>query len=158
MLLRHGDALRAAIVELQQKLPVRIDAMVILPEHLHALWTLPPDDHDYSRRWQFLKAGFTRRLRKRGVNATCNRRGEYRIWQSRFWEHTIVDDADFARHVDYIHFNPVKHGLVPQPMDWRWSSIHRYVREGRLPANWSGSLELALSELAGAEGERAWGL
>jgi len=150
LLVEHIDALRAAMGALIQRLPLRIDAMIVLPDHLHALWTLPAGDDDYSLRWQFLKARFTRIVRKRGVDQARYRRGEYRIWQSRFWEHTIIDDADFARHVDYIHFNPVKHGLVKLPTDWRWTSLHRYVREGHLPATWCGTPEQNLEVVRAA--------
>jgi len=147
LLIAHVDALRSSLGQLVRCLPVQIDAMVVLPEHLHAVWTLPPGDDNYPLRWQLLKAWFTRAVRKRGVEGVRHRRGEYRIWQSRYWEHTITTDLDFARHVDYVHFNPVKHGLVRSPIEWRWSSIHRYVREGRLPANWCGTAELKLDDL-----------
>ena len=86
--------------------------MVLLPDHLHTVWSLPPTDADYSGRWRTIKARFTRALVRQGVPLVRNSRGEYDVWQRRFWEHVIRDDGDFARHVDYIHHNPVKHGLV----------------------------------------------
>jgi putative transposase len=113
-----------------------IDAIVILPDHLHAIWTLPDGDADYSGRWRAIKSRFTRELRASGIPLTCDDRGEYRLWQRRFWEHTIRDDNDFNRHVDYIHWNPVKHGLTFRVADWPYSSFHRYTRLGLLPEDW----------------------
>ena len=89
---------------------------------------------DFSGRWRAIKARFTRLLLKRGIGLE---RGEYALWQRRFWEHVFRDDSDFARHVDYIHYNPVKHGLVRQPIEWRWSSVHRYIRLGLLAPDWA---------------------
>ena len=122
-LVDHIDTLRACLARAKAQRPFRIDAMVVLPEHLHALWTLPPDDSDYAMRWRLIKRSFTRAL---GAPA----------WQARYWEHLIRSDTDFARHVDYIHFNPVKHGWVSKASDWPYSSFHRYVRAGMLPADW----------------------
>jgi REP-associated tyrosine transposase len=112
--------------------------MAVLPDHVHSLWTLPPGDADYSARWRAIKARFSRRLAGDRVALARNRRGEYDLWQRRFWEHVIRDDEDFARHVDYIHYNPVKHALVTNPFDWRWSSIHLYARRGIVTPDWSG--------------------
>jgi putative transposase len=92
--------------------------------------TLPPDDADFSNRWRIIKRRFT--------DATASRANGRAPWQSRFWEHTIRDDRDFAAHVDYAHFNPVKHGLASRVRDWPYSSFHRYVRQGILPADWAG--------------------
>jgi putative transposase len=115
-----------------------MDAVVILPEHLHAIWSLPPGDHDFSGRWRAIKSQFVRMLRKNGLVLKRNAGGGYDLWQRRFWEHTIRDDEDYRRHVDYIHYNPVKHGLVNRVMDWKYSSFHRYVRFGLLPEDWAG--------------------
>ena len=115
-----------------------VDAIVVLPDHLHAIMTLPPDNSDFSGRWRRLKSLFTRDLTASGVPVERNQRGEHTLWQRRFWEHTVRDEMDFARHFDYIHFNPVKHGLVSQVRDWPYSSFHRYVRKGWLPDDWAG--------------------
>lgn len=130
LLVRHVDLLREAFRLVHNIRPFTIDAIVILPEHCHALWTLPEGDTDYSGRWRAIKSHFTRHLRTAGVRLIRDNRGEYQLWQRRFWEHTIRDERDYRHHVDYIHYNPVKHGLVEQAADWPYSSIHRYVRLG----------------------------
>jgi len=139
LLTAHIDQLRAAFAEVRAGHPFEIDAIVVLPEHLHAVWTLPAGDADYPTRWRLIKSAFTRRL-PRGLDAprstSRRRKGERGVWQRRFIEHTIRDDDDLARHVDYIHFNPVKHGLVTRPADWPYSSIHRYIADGVLPPDW----------------------
>jgi len=139
-LVDHVDALRQSVARARQLHPFHIDAMVILPEHLHALWTLPPEDANYPMRWMLVKRSFTRALLSKGVldSAAAARRGaaERSLWQRRYWEHQIRDEDDFSRHVDYIHFNPVKHGWVLRAADWPYSSIHRYVRQGLLPRDW----------------------
>lgn len=131
------ELLREAIASVKQKHPFQIDAMVVLPEHLHALWTLPPDDCDYGNRWRSIKSAFVRALRQSGQQLAPNLKGEHSVWQRRFWEHTIRDDADFARHADYIHWNPVKHSSVHRVADWPHSSFHRHVRLGLRPADWA---------------------
>jgi putative transposase len=134
----HADLLRTVVRQVRQQRPFTIDAMVVLPDHLHAVWTLPEDDADYSGRWRAIKARFSRALAHRGRPVVRNRRGEYDLWQRRFWEHLVRDDDDLARHVDYIHHNPVKHGLVTNPFHWPWSSIHLYAQLGTVPPDWSG--------------------
>jgi putative transposase len=134
----HIDQLRGAIREAHHARPFHIDAMVVMPDHLHAIWTLPEDDSDYSTRWSTIKSRFTRSLVRAGVQIGRNAKGEYDLWQRRYWEHTIRDDLDMQRHVDYIHYNPVKHGLVARVADWPHSSFHRFVREGLLPSDWAG--------------------
>jgi putative transposase len=119
--------------------PFTIDAIVVLQDHLHAVMTLPPDDADFSGRWRRIKAHFSHGVVRDGLPVPRNQRGEFALWQRRFWEHTVRDEADFARHVDYIHFNPVKHGYVTRVNDWRHSSFHRYVRGGILPVDWAGA-------------------
>ncbi len=142
VLVDQVDVLRGVFRAVRRARPFEVVAMVVLPEHLHALWTLPAGDADYSGRWQAIKAGFTRQLRTSGVvNLAPNDKGEVALWQRRFWEHTVRDDTDLANHINYIHFNPVKHGLVEQVKDWPWSSFHRYVRQGLLPEDWAAPNE-----------------
>lgn len=133
--------LAEVVAEAIENRPFDRVAGVVLPDHLHAIWTLPAGDSDYSTRWAAIKANFTRRWLEQGgrevqVSSSQQQKRERGVWQPRFMEHTIRDEDDFARHVDYIHWNPVKHGYVKRPIDWPWSSLHRYVREGILPADW----------------------
>jgi putative transposase len=137
-LIDYVDELRQALRATMEELHFRIDAMVILPNHMHALWTLPPDDADYSTRWRRLKALFTRAVIPGLTGVVRNARGEWNLWQRRFWEHTIRDELDFHRHADYIHFNPVKHHLVKRLRDWQHSTFHRFVAEGIYPEDWGG--------------------
>jgi putative transposase len=139
ILVDHIDFLREAFRDTNRVQPFAIDAIVILPDHVHAIMTLLPNDSDFSGRWRRIKSLFTRRVVASGMPVTRDKRGEYQLWQRRFWEHTIRDEKDFERHVDYIHYNPVKHGLVPRVSDWPHSSFHRYVRQGLLPLDWAGS-------------------
>lgn len=136
-LVDHIVDLRSAFAAVRQRHPFRIDAIVVLPEHLHAVLTLPPNDAGFGLRWGLVKQAFTQRLGALGVEIPPRgRKGERLLWQPRFWEHQIRDDEDLARHVDYIHFNPVKHGWVLQASDWPYSSLHRFVREGTLQPHW----------------------
>jgi putative transposase len=135
-LVEHVDLLRDSVAQVKARHPFTIDAMVVLPDHLHALWTLPPDDADFATRWMLTKQGFARRLRAAVDLQARGVKGERVLWQRRYWEHLVRDDEDFARHVDYIHFNPVKHGHVGRAVDWPHSSFHRHVRQGTLPADW----------------------
>ncbi len=131
------SALRGAFQRVKDRHPFRIDAIVILPDHLHAIWTLPPGDRDFSTRWGVIKSGFSRELPAvEGTRQSRQRKGERGIWQRRFWEHLIRDEQDLARHADYVHFNPVKHGYVTRAAQWPHSSIHRYIRTGVLPEDW----------------------
>ena len=148
-LVDHVEMLRGAFRTTRAERPFTVDAIVVLPDHLHVIMTLPDDDADFSGRWKRIKSLFTHRLAASGVPVSRNHRGEFALWQRRFWEHTIRDDADFERCADYIHFNPVKHRLVASPADWPYSSIHRYVRAGLLPADWGGN-----GEVKGSFGER----
>ncbi|UQD76703.1 transposase [Bradyrhizobium japonicum] len=148
-LVEHVTQLRAAFRTTRIEKPFTIDAIVVLPDHLHVIMTLPDDDADFSGRWRRIKSIFTHRLVASGVPVVRNHRGEFGLWQRRFWEHTIRDDADFERCANYIHFNPVKHGLVVSAADWPYSSLHRYIHAGILPADWGGS-----GEITGNFGER----
>lgn len=137
VLLDHVDCLRQSFRHVRARHPFVLEAVVVLPEHLHMLMTPPPEDADFATRIMLIKQGFSRRVPEgERVSASRLERGERGLWQRRYWEHLIRDDADFARHVDYIHFNPVKHGWVPRAVDWQHSSIHRYVRQGLLDAGW----------------------
>ena len=109
--------------------PFHINACVVLPEHLHCIWTLPENDDDFSSRWREIKKQFTKLS------------GCRTIWQPRFWEHTIRDEVDYRRHTDYIYINPVKHGWVTRVQDWPFSTFHRDVRNGLYPVDWAGELE-----------------
>ena len=141
------DVLRKAFRYTMERLPFTIVASVILPDHMHFIWTLPQETSDFSTRWRLIKSHFTRNwAEKDAISESISRlnKGEKDVWQRRFWEHTIWNDEDLAKHVDYIHFNPVKHGLVKQVKDWRWSSFHRYVREGFYDLDWGQSSELGM--------------
>jgi putative transposase len=118
----------------------KVDAVVILPDHLHVILTLPSNDADFPARWRRIKGHFSSGLIEAGIELRRRPNGELALWQRRFWEHTVRDEADFGRHVDYIHFNPVRHGLVRRVCDWTHSSFHRYVREGLLPNDWAGDV------------------
>jgi putative transposase len=111
----------------------------ILPDHLHLVMTLPLGDANFSTRLSLIKRRFTTALAQAGVHISRHRNGERALWQRRFWEHTIRDDTDFERHVDYVHFNPVKHQLVERVCDWPYSSFHHYVQRGLLPLDWGGN-------------------
>lgn len=136
-LVRHVRELREAYCAAAENAPFTTEAIVILPDHLHAVWTLPPRDTDYPGRWRAIKSGFVRRLSRTGAAIDRNRRGEASVWQRRYWEHTIRDADDFRRHVEYIHYNPVRHGLVPRAADWPYSSIHRFIKRGEIPPDWA---------------------
>ncbi|MBI3772502.1 MAG: transposase [Gammaproteobacteria bacterium] len=135
------NALRKALRSVRAQHPFRIDALVILPDHLHALWTLPPGDADYATRWSLIKrqvSQASRHLITHEQNDSQKKRREIGFWQRRYWEHQIRNDTDFTRHVDYAHYNPVKHGLVAQVRDWPHSTFHRYVRLEMCPLDWGG--------------------
>jgi putative transposase len=137
------SALREAISRVRLSRPFFIDALVLLPDHLHCVWTLPEDDANFSVRWSLIKhdVSFACRDMYGDAPMTASRR-KHRdggFWQRRFWEHCIRDDADYWRHVDYIHLNPVKHGLVECVVQWPYSTFHRYVRDGMCPADWAGA-------------------
>ena len=131
--------LRHAIRRIKHAHPFRIDAWVVLPDHLHMIWTLPSGDADFASRWMLIKATFSRAI-PAGEKRSASRiaKGERGIWQRRYWEHLIRDEDDLARHVDYIHINPVKHGLATRAADWLHSSIRRHVRLGMINADWAG--------------------
>ena len=151
LLAENIGLLRAAFRYTRLRHPFAIDAIVVLPDHLHTIWTLPEEDGDFAVRWQLIKGNFSRALPKgERVSASRLRKRERGIWQRRYWEHMLRDEDDFARHVDYINFNPVKHGHVARVKDWPFSSFHRMVRRGIYPADWAGDA----TEPPGGFGER----
>jgi putative transposase len=140
------DALRTAIEKVRVTRPFTIDAWVLLPDHLHCVWTLPDGDADFSTRWKIIKKDVSLACREDyrradWMSASKLKHRESTIWQRRFWEHQIRDENDFARHADYIHFNPVKHGHVQQANDWPYSTFHRFVRDGVYASDWGVAVE-----------------
>ncbi len=143
LLVRHIAQLRQAFSLTRRDHPVSIDAMVVLPDHLHCLWRLPACDDDFPKRWRLIKARFSRCIDGgERISMSRRRKDERGIWQRRYWEHVIRDECDYERHMDYIHFNPVKHGYVQSVRDWPYSSFHRWVRCGVYPVDWAASLEI----------------
>lgn len=129
----------------QRQYPFTVEALVVLPDHFHALWTLPERDGDYSKRWGLIKARFSKGIKAElshedACSPSRTKRRETTIWQRRFWEHAIRDDEDFQKHFDYIHYNPVKHGLVSRVQDWPYSTFHRYVKQGFYSNDWGASI------------------
>ena len=152
---RSRAMLRKAIKSVLANYPASIEAIVLLPDHLHAIWTLPDGELDYSTRWGLIKEQFTRSYleiggSEAGESASRRKHRERSVWQKRFWEHTIRDEDDFERCFNYVHWNPMKHGLVERIQDYRWSSFHRFVRAGYYELDW-GSAEVP--EVPGAEWE-----
>src|SRR3989338_6519738 len=150
LLVERIDALRAAVRTVRDRQPFHIDAWVVLPDHLHCLWTLPPGDADYSARWKLIKTRVTqqcgdRLMRDEYMTARRKEKRQGSLWQHRYWEHQIRDEHDFARHVDYVHWNPVKHGHVKCVADWPYSSFHRYVKAGIYPPDWVGRVNQRLA-------------
>jgi putative transposase len=143
-------ALHDAIARCRATRPFVVDAWVLMPDHLHTVWTLPPGDTDYSTRWSQIKRTVSVLLadRKRDdwINDSRRSHRESTLWQRRFYEHTVRDDADFARRVDYVHSNPVKHGHVTRIADWPWSRFHRYVQSGVYPVDRMGDTSTDFGE------------
>jgi putative transposase len=138
LLVDRVDDLRHAVRTVKQRHPFDIVAWVVLPDHLHAIWTLPDGDGDCATRWMLIKAAFSRSVpRGERIRASRRRKGERGIWQRRFWERLMTDESDLRNHVDYVHINPVKHGHVVRASDWPYSSIHRYIGRGLMPADWA---------------------
>jgi putative transposase len=139
-------ALREAVARTRTHHPFSIDAWVLLPDHLHTIWTLPEDDGNFSLRWNMVKQLTSKALPTFQDHSKLSpsrvSRRETSIWQRRFWEHQVQDDADFAHCMSYVHFNPVKHGLVSRVQDWEWSTFHRYVAQGVYPERWGEGLEM----------------
>ena len=148
LLVDEIDALRSAVRKVKKSRPFHIDAWIVLPDHVHAVWTLPVGDDDYSGRWREIKKSFVKSLPGNEWRSTVmQEKGERGIWQRRFWEHTIRNEKDYQSHVDYVHINPVKHGLVKRVVDWPYSSFHRAVTVGLYSRNWAGEVaDLAAGE------------
>jgi putative transposase len=148
---RCRTALRDAINRVRLEMPFEITAWVLMPDHLHAIWQLPPNDKDFSLRWSLIKQHVTRDCAKwlpQNISTSREKRGEGSLWQRRFWEHLIRDEDDFSRHLDYIHYNPVKHGYTANAGEWPYTTFHRYVKQGIYPAEWGG-----LADESGSFGE-----
>ncbi len=142
LLVDHIDVLREAVRWVKQRYPFEIDAWVVLPDHLHAVLTLPEGDCDYSKRWREIKKRFSKALpATEYLSAVRRHKNERGIWQRRFWEHTIRDERDYWHHVNYVHYNPMKHGLVQRVIDWPYSSFHQAVKAGIYTPNWCGESE-----------------
>jgi putative transposase len=140
ILIDNINHLRASFRKVKQDHPFTIEAIVVLPDHLHCIWTMPEGDADFSKRWTLIKANFSRSVpagETVPVSKSRQRRGERAIWQRRFWEHQIRNDHDYKNHIDYIHFNPVKHGYCKRAGDWPFSSFCKFVRDGVYPPDWS---------------------
>jgi putative transposase len=138
LLIERIDALSDAFRVVRAWRPFGMLAFVVLPDHLHCIWSLPEDDADFPARWNRIKGEFSRRVDSRGCGSPSRiSKRERGIWQRRYWEHLIRDERDLRNHIDYIHFNPVKHRYVLQVRDWPHSSFRRFVREGVLPIDWN---------------------
>ena len=152
LLIEHVDLLRRAFREVRTRHPFSVEAIVILPDHMHAIWTLPEADCDFAVRWRLIKSMFSRGLPSgERISASRAAKSERGIWQRRYWEHTLRDERDLQRHMDYIHFNPVKHGHVSRVQNWLYSSFQRMVRLGIYPLDWGGD---AVNGDEGSFGER----
>jgi len=149
LLFEEIERLRHIYRAVQQRRPFETIAVCILPDHIHALWALPESDSDFSTRWSLIKSGFSRGLDAKPRSASKVGKREKGTWQRRYWEHAIRNDLDLERHVDYIHFNPVKHGHVTRVADWPHSSFHRYVERGLRAADWGGDVK----DIQGSFGE-----
>jgi len=148
-------ALRHAIGAVRERYPFRVDAWVLLPDHLHCIWTLPEGDSRYALRWRLIKMLTAKRLNAMPATRAAARsrtsRRERTLWQRRFWEHLVRDASDLAAHLDYIHYNPVKHGLCAAPVNWIYSSFHRCVRAGMYAADWGAGEAPRLGAGTGSE-------
>jgi putative transposase len=148
-------AFEEAVAAVQSRHPFEVEAQVILPDHLHVMWSLPEGDAGYPMRWRLIKSAFTRKHlhthEARPLSASRAAKGEQAVWQRRFWEHLIRDEKDFAAHLDYIHYNPVRHGLVAAPRDWPHSTFAKWVARGAYEADWGSGEMPKLPDGIGAE-------
>jgi putative transposase len=146
--------IRESLQHVINRHPFTVDAFVLLPDHLHCIWTLPENDADFSMRWRQIKSYFSRKYHdecKGGQAEVPLSTGKQAIWQHRFWEHQIRDENDFVKHVEYIHFNPVKHGLANSPKAWPHSTFHRFVQQGIYPGDWGADKAIDFDENVGNE-------
>ena len=142
------------IAHVKKNHPFDVDAFVILHDHMHFIWTMPENDCDFSKRWMLIKKGFSMQCYIKDnyiLTESMTTKREKAVWQRRFWEHQIRDERDFATHVDYIHYNPVKHGYVKRPRDWKWSTFKRYVKNGIYDVNWGSMEEIKFDDDVGNE-------
>lgn len=130
----HIMRLRHAFHLVKDKYPFYIDGIIILPDHIHCIWRLPTEDDDFSLRWKLIKRYFSI-----GINTPLTGRAEKKVWQRRFWEHLLRNEKDWQAHMDYIHYNPVKHGYVKSPKDWHHGSFHSAVKRGLYDEDWGAS-------------------
>jgi putative transposase len=145
LLTDHINQLRYAFRKAKFYYPFTIDGIVILPDHLHVVMSLPKEDRNYSLRWNIIKGVFSKQIEpEESIVISRKNKRERGIWQRRFWEHLIRDESDYEHHINYIHYNPVKHGYVTTPTEWEYSSIHRFIQAGVLPKNWGSSDEFNL--------------
>ena len=147
LLIEHVDRLRDAFRHGKAKYPFEIQAMVVLPDHLHTVWRLPDGDDDFSSRWRVIKRKFSAGLPTQAHRDSLKAKREKGIWQRRFWEHAIRDEADWRHHLDYIHYNPVKHGYCSAPWEWPYSSFQRSVRQGLYEPNWGDRVAQAVLDM-----------
>ena len=145
LLISHVDLLREAFRLTKRQYPFIIEACVILPEHLHCIWRLPEGDYDFSTRWRLIKTHFSKNIAlNERISNSRKWKKERGIWQRRFWEHLIKDEEDYKNHIDYIHYNPVKHGYVQQAIDWQYSSFHLWIERGVYPRDWAIQQDMEL--------------
>ena len=149
LLIENIERLRSVYRVVRERRPFETIAVCILPDYIHAVWALPEHDKDFAGRWSLIKSGFSRGLEPRPRSHSKVAKREKGIWQRRYWEHAVRDESDLERHIDYVHFNPVKHGYVARVADWPHSSFHRFVERRLLPADWGGDVK----EIAGSFGE-----
>ncbi len=140
-LIRHHQELKIAYTKVKNQKPFKTIAYAIMPDHYHLLWQLPKNDTDYPGRLRAIKKAFTKAIRENDTCSIAKKTSSSPIWQNRYWEHTIKDEIDMEQHINYIHFNPVKHGMVKQALEWPYSSFHAYVQRGLLPIDWAGREE-----------------
>ena len=150
------EILRNAWINVQLKHPFETVAVCLMPEHIHTIWRLPEGDVNYSMRWNEIKRHFTHEyLRQIDIDDERNesriKRREQAVWQRRYWEHTFFDEDDLNTHIDYIHYNPVKHGLAERVDDWAWSSYHQYVGMGMYPAGWGENVDAKVMNMQAGE-------
>ena len=151
------DILRSCFKKTFVEAPFRIEAIVVLPDHMHCIWQLPGGDNDFSSRWKKIKSEFSKRYKEKfgelspPISASMKKKGEAGIWQRRFWEHTFRDENDFCIHCDYIHYNPVKHGYAQTPNQWPYSSFQRFVHAGVYDESWGSARRPEFSDDIGGE-------